>query len=158
MNIVLASALKQSCLIHVTKGPDHVIRATESFKFMTDARSLCPIQFFATRRLIPLALNHMGLRGGHFHAMMKKFASILVTKPSGCSLLQVPFALYINGALHKIVNTWGFRLTWTAQREHAAQIVGAMDAFYAGAHFLSVLDHSMARVNGPASVAGWNGG
>jgi hypothetical protein len=105
MNIVLASALKQSCLIHVTKGPDHVIRATESFKFMTDARSLCPIQFFATRRLIPLALNHMGLRGGHFQAILKEFATILVTRTCGCSLLQGPFAQTLNGALHKILNT-----------------------------------------------------
>ncbi len=77
--------------------------------------------------------------------MLKEFATILVTRSGGCSLLQGPFALYINGALHKILDTWGSRLAWTAQREHAAQIVGAMDAFYAGAHhFLYVLDQRAA--------------
>jgi hypothetical protein len=69
--------------------------------------------------LIPLALNHLGLRGGHFKAMLEKFATILVTNPGGCSLLQGPFALSINGVIHKILNTWGSRLIWTAQREHA---------------------------------------
>ncbi len=43
--------------------------------------------------------------------------------------MQGPFALSLNGALRKILNTWGSRLTWTSQREHAAQIVGGMDAF-----------------------------
>ena len=90
--------------------------------------------------------------------MLKEFATILVTMPDGCYLLQGPFALTINGALHKILNTWGSRLTWTAQREHAAQIVGAMDAFYAGAHFPCVLEQRAAGVNGLASVAGWDGG
>ena len=56
-----------------------------------------------------------------------------MTRPGGCALLQGPFALSINGALLKILNTWGSRLTWTAQREHAAQIVGSMDVFYASA-------------------------
>ena len=87
--------------------------------------------------------------------MPKEFATILVTRPGGCSLLQGPFALSINDALHKILNTWGSLLTWTAQREHAAHIVGAMDAFYVGAHFLFVLDQRAGGVNGLASVAGW---
>ena len=59
-------------------------------------------------------------------------------------LLKGPFALSVNGALHKILNTWGSRLTWTAQREHASQIVGArpakngishLPALGPGAHF-----------------------
>ena len=129
MDIIVTSALKQSYLIHATKGSDYVIRAAESVKFRADARSTSPIQSSATRRLIPLALNHMGLRGGHFQALLKEYATILVTKPGGCSLLHGPFALSLDGALHKILNTWGSRLTWTAQREHAAQIVGAMDYF-----------------------------
>jgi hypothetical protein len=33
-----------------------------------------------------------------------------------------------------------------------------MDAFYAGAHFLFVLDQMAAGVNGMASLAGWDGG
>jgi hypothetical protein len=71
--------------------------------------------------------------------MLKEFATILVTRLGGCSLLQGPFALSINGALNKILNTWGSRLTWTVQREHAAQIVGAMDAFYATVVLISFL-------------------
>jgi hypothetical protein len=158
MDIVVTSALKHSCLIHATKGSDYVIRDAESVKFKANTRSTSPIQSSATRRLIPLALNHMGLRGGHFQAMLREFAIILVTRPGGCSLLQGPFALSLNGALHKILNTWGSRLTWTAQREHAAQIVSAMDSFFASAHFLSVLDQRADVVNGLASRADWDGG
>ncbi len=158
MDIIITSAIKQSCLTHVPKGSDYVIRDAEFVKFRKDARSSGPVQSFATRRLIPLTLNHLGLRGGHFQAMMKEFATILVTRPGGCSLLQGPFALSINGALHKILNTWGSRLTWAAQRKHVAQIVGAMDAFYVGAQFLTVLDQRAGGVNGLASVDGWDGG
>ena len=86
--------------------------------------------------------------------MLKEFATILVARLGGCSLLQGPFALSLNRALHKILDTWGSRLTWTAQREHAAQIVSAMDSFYASAHFLSVLDQRADGVNGLAPRAG----
>ena len=71
-------------------------------------------------RFIPLALNYFGLRGPHFQAVLKEFATILVTKPEGCSLLNGPFALTHSGALYKIMRTWGSRLTWDAQREHAS--------------------------------------
>ena len=152
MDIIVTPALKQSCLTYASKCSDYVIRDTESVKFKAEARSTCPIQSSATRRLIHLTLNHMGLRGGHFQAMLKEFATILVTRLGGCSLLQDPFALSLNGALHKILNTWGSRLTWTTQREHAAQIMGAMDSFYASAHFLFVLDHRAAGVNGLAPM------
>ena len=158
MDIIITLVLKQSCLSNASKGSDHVLRAAEYVKFKKDARSARPIQSSATRRLIPLALNHMGLRGRHFQATLKEFATILVTGQGGCSLLQGPFALSINGALHKILNTWGSRLTWTAQREHVAQIVGAMDAFYVGAHFLTVQDQRAVGVNGMDSAGGWVGG
>jgi hypothetical protein len=46
--------------------------------------------------------------------MLKEFATILVTRSGGCSLLHGPFALSLNSALYKILNTWGSRLTWTA--------------------------------------------
>ena len=120
MDIIITPAIKQSCLTHASKGSDYVIRDAESVKFRKDARSSCPVQSSSTRRPIPLALNHLGLRGGHFQAMLKEFAMILVTMLGGCSLLQGPFALSINGALHKTLNTWGSHLTWTAQRGHAA--------------------------------------
>ncbi len=150
-------AATQPCLRNVTKGSDYAIRASESVKFRANARSSGPIQSSATRRLIPLALNHMGLRGGNFSAIMKEYATILVTRPCGCILLQGPFALSLNSVLYKIPNTWAPRLTWTAQSEHAAHIVRAMDAFYAGSHFLSVLGQGADGVSGLESTVGWDG-
>jgi hypothetical protein len=157
MDIVITSALKQSCLLQSTKGSDYAIRKVETVKFKADARSSGPIQSSSTRRLVPLALNHLGLRGGHFQAVLKEFATILVTRPGGCSLLQGPFALSTNGALLKILNTWGSRLTWTAQREHAAQIVGSMDAFYAGV-IAHVLGQGAGWDGGAGPSASWEGG
>ena len=81
-------------------------------------------------RFIPLALNNLGLRGPHCQATLKEFPTILVTKPEGCSLLRGPFALTHSGALHKILGFWGTRLTWTAQREHASNIVRGMQSFF----------------------------
>jgi hypothetical protein len=138
MDVVITMVLKQSCLPNVAKGSDYILRTAEAVKFRKDSRFSRPIQSSATRRLVPLAISHLGLRGGRFHALLKEFATTLVTRPGGCVLLQGPFALSINGALHKILNTWGSRLTLTAQRHHASQIVGSIEAFFAGAHFLSV--------------------
>jgi hypothetical protein len=104
MDTVITFALKLSCLLNATQVSDHVIRANESIMFRADARSSDTIQSSVTRRLIPLALNHMGLRGGHFSAIMKEYATILVKRPGGCSLLRGTFALSLNGALHKILN------------------------------------------------------
>ncbi len=86
-------------------------------------------------RFVPLALNHFGLRGPHFQAVLKEFATIVVTKPEGCSLLQGSFALTHFGALHKILRCWGSCLMWIAQREHAGQIVRGLHAFYDFAAF-----------------------
>jgi hypothetical protein len=158
MDVVITSVLKQSCLSNASKVSDYVLRTAEAIKFKKDARSTCPIQSSATRRLVPLAINHLGLRGGHFQALLKEFATIPVTRSGGCVLLQGPFPLSINGALHKILTTWGSRLTWTAQREHASQIIGAINAFFAGAHFLSIQDPRGIRVNGLDSTRGWDGG
>ncbi len=44
---------------------------------------------------VPLALNHPGLRGPHFQAILEEFASILVTKPEGCFLVMVLLLLFI---------------------------------------------------------------
>ncbi len=81
-------------------------------------------------RFVPLALNHLGLRGPHFQEVLKEFASILVTKPEGCSLLRGPFALTYTGALKKILRTWGARISWTAHREHASLILRGLQAFH----------------------------
>ena len=63
-------------------------------------------------------------------------------------MLHGPFALSINGALLKILDTWGSRLTWTAQREHAAHIVASLDSFYSSTPSPAVLGQG----------AGWDGG
>ncbi len=95
-------------------------------------------------RFVPLALNHFGLRGAHFQAVLKEFATIVVTKPEGCFLLRGPFALTHSGALHKILRCWGSCLTWTAQREHASQIVRGLQAFYDSASFALNWDNEVA--------------
>ena len=88
---------------------------------------------------------------------MKEFATILLTRPGGCAFLQGPFALSINDALLKILNTWGSRLTWTAQREHAAQIVGSMDVFYAST-LSPVMGQGAGWDVGVGPSAFWEGG
>jgi hypothetical protein len=91
MDIVITSALKQSYLLQATKGSDYAISRAKSAKSRVAARSAWPIQSSSTRRLVPLALNHLGLRGGHFIVVLKKFATILaMTRPGGCALLQGP--------------------------------------------------------------------
>ncbi len=91
-------------------------------------------------RFVPLAMNHLGLRGGHFTALLTEFATLLIHRPAGCPLLQGPFALGLTAALHKILHAWGSCLTWTAQREHAAQIVRSTDAFHASSAFWDVAE------------------
>jgi hypothetical protein len=78
MDVVITSALKQSCLLQATKGSDYAIRRAESARFRADSRSSAPIQSSSTRRLVPLALNHLGLGGGHFNSVLKEIATILV--------------------------------------------------------------------------------
>ncbi len=82
-------------------------------------------------------MNHFGMRGGHFNSILKEFATTLVTRPSlGFSFRVGPFALSLNGALGKILHTWGSVLTWTAQRQRAAQIVCGMDSYFANSSFM----------------------
>ena len=120
MDLVIASGLTKSCLSSSSKSPDFVFKGAERAKFGKDLRSVNPIASSSTMRFVPLALDHLGLRGPHFQAVLKEFASILVTKLEGCSLLRGPFALTPTGAFTKILRTWGARITWTAQREHAS--------------------------------------
>jgi hypothetical protein len=96
------------------------MKAAEKAKFRKDMNSINPIAISSTMRFVPLALNHFGMRGSHFLAVLKEFATIVVIRPEGCSLLQGSFALTHFGALHKIMRTWGSSLTWIAQREHAS--------------------------------------
>lgn len=121
MDSGIASRIKKSCLSYTSKNSDCVLKVVEGVKFGKDRRSMNPIMTSSTMRFIPLALNHVGMRGPHFQAVLKEFATILVTKPKGCSLLYGPFALTHSGALHKIPRNGGSRRTWMAQREHACQ-------------------------------------
>ncbi len=130
MDLVVASGLTKLCLSSSSKSSDFVLKASENAKFRKDRNSVNPIFSSSTMRFVPLALNHLGMRGPHFQAVLKEFASIAVTRPEGCPLLQGPFALTHSGALHKILRTWRAYLTWTAQREHASKIVKGMHAFY----------------------------
>jgi hypothetical protein len=149
MDVVVTSAMQKSCLNQSITSSDYVIRKAENQKFGKDSRSADPIQLSPTMRFIPLAMNHLGLRGSHFNAALREFASQLVMRPSGCSLMAGPFALSLNGALRKLIFTWGARLTWTAQRQHAAQILIGMDSFFANAAFLSDYDQGLVRVESP---------
>jgi hypothetical protein len=95
MDVVIASALTKSCLLPSTKSSDFVLRQAENRKFSKDSCSCDPVQKSSTRRLIPLAVNHLGLRGPHFNAVLKEFATLLVAKPGGCSLLKGPLVTVI---------------------------------------------------------------
>ena len=104
MDIGITSAMQRSCLYQSSKSSDFAIKKEENEKFRKDARLAGPIQYCATKCIIPLAMNHFGLRGGHyFNVALKKFASLLVLRPSGCSLIKGPFALSLNGTLRKIM-------------------------------------------------------
>ncbi len=111
MDIVIASALQKSCLSSIDKSSDIVLKAAEKSKFKKDLNSANPISSSSTMSFVPLSLNHFGLRGPHFQAVLKEFATIVVTKLEGCSLLQGPIALTHSGARHKSLRCWGSCLT-----------------------------------------------
>jgi hypothetical protein len=136
MDIVIASALTKSCSLPYSQSSDFMLRQAENKKFNNDLRSTEPIQESATRRLIPLASNHFGLRGPHFQVVLQEFATLLVAKPGGCPLLKGPFALTHTAAINHILHAWGGTLTWTLQREHAAQLVKGMLSFWDSMSFL----------------------
>jgi hypothetical protein len=145
MDIVIASDLTKLCLSTSYKSSDFILKVAETAKFGKGKMFVNPISSSSTMRFAPLALNHLGLEGSHFQAVLKEFATILVTKPEGCSLLHGPFALTHTRALHKNLWTWGSRLIWTAQREHASQLVRGMKSFYDSVAFVMQLE-------------GWSGG
>ena len=105
MDVVVTSEMQNSCLSNTSKSSDYAIRKMENEKYRKDARYVGPIQNISTKRFVPLAMNHLGLRGGHFYAALNEFATTLITKPSGCSLVKGPFALSMKGALRRILNT-----------------------------------------------------
>jgi len=130
MDIVIALGLTKSCLSSSCKSSDYVLKAAERAKFGKDKKSVNPISSSSTMRFVPLAMDHLGMLGSNFQASLKEFATIILTKPEGCFLLQGPFALTHTGALHKILRMWGSCLTWATQREQASQFVRDMQALY----------------------------
>jgi len=166
MDVVLCSSLSQSCLLHTSTSSDYALKTAENNKFRKDLRNNEPLQHSTTQRFIPLALNQCGRRGPHFDAILLEHASLMIRRPSGCRLLQGPFAVPPTVALAKILSAWGTRLTWTAQREYAAQIVRAVETHKAASDFLSC--STILRVTGqgggagrgllgPGSNSGWDG-
>ena len=112
MDMVVAPGLTKSCLSSSCKSSEFVLKAAEKAKFRKDENSANPISTFSTMRFVPLPLNHFGMKGSHFQAVLKEFATIVVTRPEGCPLLRRgPFALTHYGALHKILRSWGSSLT-----------------------------------------------
>jgi hypothetical protein len=137
--------MQKSCLTQSITSSAYVVKKVENQKFGKDSRSIDPIQLSSTMRFIPLAMNHLGLRDSHFNAALREFATQLVMRPNGCSIMSGLFALSLNGALRKLLFTWGARLTSTTQRQHASQFLNGMDSFFANASFLSAYDQEHLR-------------
>ncbi len=104
-----------------------------------------------------MVMNQCGKRGPHFQALLLEFASSLrIKRSSSCHLLQGPFAIPSYVALSKVLNCWGARLTWGAQKEHAAQVI-------LGVEMRKAADALMVSIKGrggatPAVPAGRAGG
>jgi len=75
IDTLITSTLQRSGLSQSSKLSDHAIKKAENEKFRKDAKSTGLIQLSATKRIIPLAMNRFSLRGGHFNATLKEFAS-----------------------------------------------------------------------------------
>jgi hypothetical protein len=80
MDLVIASSLTKSCLSSSCKISDFVLKSTKKAKSRKDKISANPISTSSTMRFVPLALNHFGMRGSHFQAVLKEFATIVVTR------------------------------------------------------------------------------
>jgi hypothetical protein len=143
LDVVITSALQQSTLGHSAEAADYIVKGKENRKFSDDRRSVNPLSMSADKRLIPLAMNHIGWRGPHFNAFLKEMATALITRPSGCYLISGSFAMSQGAALAHIMARWGARITWSIQREFAAPLVRAVMAHKASAAFLQALPLTM---------------
>jgi hypothetical protein len=84
-------------------------------------------------------MNQFGRHGPHFEAALREHASLMIKRPSGCRLPQGPLAVPPTVALAKVLSAWGTRLTWTAQREYAAQTIKAVETHKAAAVFSTTI-------------------
>ena len=80
MDCVIVSTLAKSCLSNQVRSFDFSLLIAVKEKFTNDKRSSRHVFSSATMRLIPLAMNDIGLRGLHFEAILKEFATSLVTE------------------------------------------------------------------------------
>ncbi len=136
LDLMISSFLSQSTLLQTSKSADCVLRKCENEKFSKDLRNAEPLHLSSTERFIPLVMNQCGKRGPHFQALLLEFASLLIKRSSGCRLLQGPFAVPPSVALSKVFNCWGARLTWAAQKEHAAQVIRGVESRKSSATFI----------------------
>ena len=128
MDVVLVSTLSKSCLSKSSSSSGYALRQVEDNKFNKDLRNSEPLQLSATKRFIPLAMNQLGRRGSHFEVALREHAFLMIKRPSGCRLLQGALTVPHTTALAKVLSAWGADLTWTAQREYAAQIIKAVES------------------------------
>jgi hypothetical protein len=89
----IASGLTKSRLSSSCRSSGFVLKAAEKAKFKKNKNSAKPISTSSTMRFVPLALNHFGMRGSHYQAVLKEFATIVVTRPHRNKIVQI--------ALHK---------------------------------------------------------
>jgi len=131
MDVTTSGCTCPSYVVSASTSTDAHLRAAESVKFDKDVKSSYPLQASSSMRLVPLAANQFGRRGPHFQAALDEFASELVLRPSGCCLLSGPSRQTPREATQSILRRWGARLTLVFEREHAAQILQAVDQFRA---------------------------
>ena len=128
MDVTTSSCSCPSHVVSASSSTDKHIRAAENLKFDNDLKSCYPLLTSSSIRLVPLAANQFGRRGPHFQALLAEYASELVLRPSGCSLLSGPSRQSPREAVQSILRCWGARLTLVYEREHAAQILRAIDS------------------------------
>jgi hypothetical protein len=130
---------------------------SRNHKFNKDLRNKESLQLSSTRRFIPLAINQCGRKGPYFEAILREHASLMIKRSSGCCLLHGPFFVPPTIALAKVLSTWGARLTWAAQRKHAAQIIKALKIHKATNAFLSsIIGHGYNRPRGQGYNQAYN--
>ena len=83
MDCVIVSGLTKSYLTNKSKSSDFYLRMAEKVTFCKHRRPNCPLASSANMRFIPLAVNHVGLRGPHFQVVLREFDASLVTNPAG---------------------------------------------------------------------------
>ena len=136
---VMISSRSMSNLLHSSSSSYYTLRQAENVKFTKDIRNKEPIHKSNKPRLISLANNQCGRRGPLLEVALKEFASLLIKRSTAWCLLDGPFAVPPSVALFKVLSCCGSRLTWIAQREHVAQVVGAVETPKSTTYFLSIV-------------------